>query len=461
MHKTLRGVLCLIVISAVCGCPSSRPFFKISQNGFDRADHARDKNDYPWSIAFFLSESGGTGHVYVGTGNNFGGLGRYKLDPASFDTIPFLPAEIRRYRPDLGLMHWETVLDTRDFDGDGPFETNGFRALRPYISSLDGRAYLYAGTFGADASLWRSDSGDPGTWEKVFSTGREGSIRGMAVHNGILYFTTTILDLLEDDEHFGRSEGVIYAHDGVTTREVITNGFGNENNLETIVLHPFNGWLYAGTRNRNEGYEVWKFAGPGLPEDMAIPVVTGGGPDPLNESAGTMAVFQDRLYVGSLIFGGIINGPRATKGADLIRIDATDTWETVVGANSIGGTPSGYGTKRNAYIWSLAEHDGTLYAGTWDDSTIIVSGLASADELLAGELDVDAAIIPFNPLNPLLKAGGDLYRSTDGVSWENVFDDGLGEADNYGIRNMISAGGDLFLAFANPGNGLTIWRSVP
>lgn len=463
MGKTFRGAVCLFLVGTVCGCPSSRGFIKISVNGFDRHDHARDKNDYPWSMRYFQPDETEAGHVYVGTGNNFDGLGRYGLDPAAFEAIPFLPAEIRRYRPDLGLMHWETVLDTRDFDGDGPFETNGFRGLVPYRAQSDGVLYLYAGTFGADASLWRSASGERGTWEKVFSIGREGSIRGMAVHNGILYFSTTILDLLDDDESFGSAEGVIYAHDGATTRELITNGFGSENNLETIVLHPFNGWVYAGTRNRNDGYEVWKFAGPGVPEGMSVPVVTGGGPDPRNESAGTMGIFQDRLYVGSLIFGGLINGLRATKGADLIRIDADDSWETVVGVNSVGGTPSGFGTKRNAYIWSLIEHDGVFYAGTWDDSIIIVAGLASADDFLLGELAVDESTssVGLSPFNPLLKAGGDLFRSADGVSWENVFRDGLGEADNYGVRNMVTAEGSLFLGFANPGTGLTIWRSVP
>src|SRR5690606_29149967 len=116
-------------------------------------------------------------------------------------------------------------------------------------------------------------------------------------------------------------------------------------------------------------------------------------------------------YVGSLIFGGILNGLRETKGADLIRINGDDSWETVVGANSIGGTPSGFGTKRNAYIWSLAEHDGLLYAGTWDDSAIIISGLASVDDLVNDSVGESDTTNPINPLNPVFKAGGDLYRS--------------------------------------------------
>ncbi|MEX2016240.1 MAG: hypothetical protein WD873_06340, partial [Candidatus Hydrogenedentales bacterium] len=378
------------------------------------------------------------------------------------DSIPFLPAEIRRYRPDLGMMHWETVLDTRDIDGSGPFETNGFRQLLPYHAEADGVLYLYAGSFGADASLWRSRTGGPGDWEKTFSSGEPGSIRAMAVHNGILYFATTILDLLEDDESFGSAKGVIYGTDGATVWTVIEGGFGNEENLETIVLHSFNGWLYAGTRNRAQGYEVWKFAGPGMPVETAVPIVTAGGPDSRNESAGTMLIFQEKLYVGSLIFGGLISGFRNAKGADLIRINTDDTWDTVVGTGSVGGVESGFGSKRNAYLWSLEEHDGMLYAGTWDDSIVIVGGLANADDFIRGEFDRDNLEgIDNNPLNPLFKVGGDLYRSADGVHWDLVFNNGLGNPNNYGVRTMESAGGDLYLGFANPTDGLDIWRSIP
>ena len=61
-------------------------------------------------------------------------------------------------------------------------------------------------------------------------------------------------------------------------------------------------------------------------------------------------------------------------------------------------------------------------------------------------------------LSRSINAGGDLYRSRDGVQWQPVFTDGLGDPYNYGIRTMISLDGYLYLGLANGVEGLEIWR---
>ena len=63
-----------------------------------------------------------------------------------------------------------------------------------------------------------------------------------------------------------------------------------------------------------------------------------------------------------------------------------------------------------------------------------------------------------SPLSALTHAGGDLYKSPDGVHWTPVFTQGLGDPYNYGVRTMVSVGDDLFLGMANPFDGLEIWR---
>lgn len=463
MRRSRRGVIVLCsVVPLFCGALLGKcgltetDFVRVSDNGFDPVDNAADSNDYPWSMAFFTPDGETEGHLYVGTGNNFINIRDHINGTDDTTNLPVRPAEIRRYRPDLGARAWERVYDSR---GEGePFEAIGFRSMRAYRAESDGVLYLYAGSAGLDASLYRSATGDPGTWERVFQWGRRGSIRGLEAHDGLLYFSTTVIDLVDDN--FGTSEGTVFATDGEAVWPVIEDGFGNPNNLETIMLRSFNGWLYAGTRNKHDGFEIWKFAGTDVGSGP-LPVVLNGGSDPRNEAAGTALVFQDRLYFGTLIFGGFVNFiENRRKGADLIRIAADDSWETVVGEGGISGMGPGFDDARNSYLWSLAEFNGWLYAGTSDNSLVIagaIVNLAQLPGLITGRIpSAEARDVP-----PVLAniggLGADLYRSLDGVHWAPVFTRGLGNHNNYGLRTMNSASGRLYLGFANPFDGLEIW----
>ena len=78
------------------------------------------------------------------------------------------------------------------------------------------------------------------------------------------------------------------------------------------------------------------------------------------------------------------------------------------------------------YIWKGIEHDGYMYAGTLDLLNLGQTGGA----------------------NP---AGFDLWRSPNGIDWEAVTFNGLGNGYNYGVREMLSVPGlGLALGTANP-----------
>ena len=423
-------------------------FEQVSDNGFDSADHRRDANDYPWSIRYFAPTGAASGHVYVGTGNNIGGLTAFATSQEDFTFAPYMAPEVRRHRPDLGARVWETVLDFREVEPNEPRVTGGVRSL--HVHRVPGGIdALYAGTFGDAPALLRSATGDPGSFERIFTLDKPGSIRAMASHNGMLYFATTIRDIIDDD--LSLPQGVIYLYDGDSVTPVVEDGFGDATNLEAVSLCPFNGWLYAGTRNFLKGFQIWKFAGPNAAEPVLV--VDDGGPDPANEAAGTMAVFQNQLYVGTLVFSGLFNGPVNTKGCDLIRITAEDEWTTVVGEDSISAYRSGFDNPRNAYLWQLEEHDGWLYAGTWDDSFIVFAPLV--------------ALFDRNgPRKPILNSvaiagqvGPDLYKSPDGRQWYPVFRDGLKNFNNQGIRTLESTPDGLYLGMTNLRQGLQIWRA--
>lgn len=454
-----------------CAGLNAKDFEQICVSGFDPADNAVDKNYYAWSMEYFVPDGATEGYLYVGTGNNISGLVGYGftaflagLDPR--EGAPIRPPELRRYRPDLGPLEWERVLDYRDVETDPDWTTIGFRMMKTYRAQSDGVNYLYAATMGTYPKLWRTATGNPGDWEAVLEL-ETGSIRWMEEHKGLLYlaFATDVPNT--DLPRIGR----IWATDGAAFWPVMEDGFGNPNNIEIECLVSYNGWLYAGTLNQTTGYEIWKFIGP-AGDEAPVRIVANGGPDSRNDLAGTPKVFQGNLYMGSLIFQGGINMETLNgfKGCDIIRIDPNDNWQTIVGPGGLSGYTSGFNFFTNAYQWWMEEHDGWLYASTYDASGMyrsVLEYLPKLPELMgglggskAGLLDAIEALQ--DDLSDMIwNRGADLYKSFDGVHWFEVTQDGLGDRNNYGIRTMKSVGPYLYLGTTNPKTGLEIWRSIP
>jgi len=456
--------LCLLLGLGACGpaMPSgdspggleSSDFELVSENGFDAQDNAVDKNDYAWSMAYFRPDRSDSGHVYVGTGNDMIGL-IYQgitaiLGQDELKEVSVRPPEIRRYRPDLSPTTWERVFDYRDVEQDPDFQTIGFRHLATYRAASDGVLYLYAATMGENATIWRTATGEPGSWEKAWVSGEIGSVRMMAEHDGILYLA------LANEVPKGDQIGRIYATDGEEVWPVVEDGFGDPENLGVMCLESYNGWLYAGTMNKATGYEIWKLAGPNGQNDP-VQVVDSGGPSPAVYAAITLCVFQDRLYFGGQL-DPMSNIFKGFKASDIIRINPDDSWEVVVGPNSISGYASGFNHWPNTYIWSMVVHDDWLYAATYDQVSAFFNMLENTDRFIAAFLSPQARRA--NPFEMLFNAGADLYKTPNGADWYPVTVDGLGDVGNYGIRTMVSVGDTLYLGTTNPFDGLEVWRST-
>lgn len=440
----------VMAAALITGCGLDRDdFVQIGEDGFEYADHQRDGNDYGWGMEYFAPDAG-PAYLYVGTGNNLAALMNHNillaLGLVTLDDSPARPPEIRRYRSDLEPRLWERVFDYRDVERR-PYETIGFRFMKAYRAQSDGRAYLYAATMGTRPALWRSVSGDPGTWELVWTLDEVGAVRWMEPHRELLYIAVS------HDVPTEVRPGQLWATDGAAFWPVMQDGFGDPANRGVMALASFNGWLYAGTANYATGYEVWKLAGPR--DEAPRRVVQYGGPDPRNDIAGTMTVFNGHLYVGSLIFLGFnfetLNG---FKGFDLIRIRTDDSWETSIGPGALSDIGSGFDRWSNAYCWSMEPHEGWLYLGTYDVATtlrVAPYGLAQLWE--SHKLDADG-------LSLALGAGADLYKTSDGITWLPVTTDGFGDPGNYGFRTMRSVDDMLYIGTANPYTGLEIWAGT-
>ena len=266
--------------------------------------------------------------------------------------------------------------------------------------------------------------------------------------------------------------------------------FGPENTA-VISLISFNGYLYAATE-RFGGFEVWRSnaQAPDDPTDEWTQVVSGGAGDAWNAWGGTTEVFNDQLYVGSM---SLPIPPLGPKGFDLIRIDTGDHWELIVGSYKpraptvprgppLSGWPAGFANPLNFYCWSLEEHCGYLYLGTFDASAFLryiapemieslldEETLASiAEELRNSGLDEQYVqelleILDEGDLATLIQklwqylGGADLWKSCDGVHWIPVSLNGFDNPSNYGFRTLVSTSDGLYVGTANPWEGCEVW----
>ena len=266
----------------------------------------------------------------------------------------------------------------------GDLDVEGFRAM----ATFEGRLYVTAGTsLGAGAIL---ESGDPASGNDAF---RQVSPPGQRVFE----------------------------------------------------LEVFNGQLYAGSGEPvGRGFSVSRTDALGTPPYAFVEVVSlGGYPEcrPLrrlltlcpNMTVLSMEVFGEALYIGG--------------NTDVLRIHTDDSWDVIVGdpretpdgvEEPLSGRRSGFGNFFTGHIWRLQEHEGELFAGTWDASTLLRN-------------------VPLIGAFARWQAGFDLWRSDDGVSWQRVTKSGLGRPFNDGVRGLVSTPFGLFLGTVNPWEGTEVW----
>lgn len=235
-------------------------------------------------------------------------------------------------------------------------------------------------------------------------------------------------------------------------------GFGDPDNTAIVDLAVLGDSMYAGTLNPRTGFQVWKTNARGKPPYRWKQVIQAGAyRGNLNEGILTFRVFGDALYAGGHIsMGGHDRkhfvGPGA---AELIRIHPDDSWDLLVGdprqtpegfKHPLSDMSAGFDNPFCGYLWSMAVHDGWLYAGTFDSSVFAYYAHLSRMPLYRR-----MRLVRFGVENAVRKLGGcELWRSRDGEGWEPVTRNGFGNRYNYGVRTMVSTPHGLFLGTANP-----------
>jgi hypothetical protein len=433
----------------------------IAEGGFGQV-----ANGYAWSMAWFR------GRLYVGTARDplcveratmdfyFPSAGLYQQRPAPGIRCPptihaaDLRAEIWRYAPRSGrwarVYRSPRVPDPRA-PGTAIARDIGYRGM--VVSKPPGRppellvAGLTADEFvpelrrrhpprilrTTDGTRFGPVRGGPRLIRGPTGARRPVGYRAMAVVGGELYVTA--------------SAGL--TGDGVVLR--VRNPGGSSPRFEQVSpaglavfeIAAFDGHLYAGTGDAQQGYGVWRM-GAG-PRPGWEPVVTGGaGRGPMVASVVSMEPYRGRLYVGASGWGA-----SAFPASELISIAPSGSWDVVVGAarEAAGGTrapvsgfPDGFGNAFNMHFWRMQAYRGALLLGT-NDWSWSLRDIPRLDQRIRAEF------------------GFDLYATCDGTHWWAATRDGFGRSTDFGVRTMAASPQGLFIGTTNHVRGATVFRS--
>lgn len=324
--------------------------------------------------------------------------------------------------PATGRFVWEPVtlptnlngveLEITDIRALAAFGTPETRSLYMAVSGNDSLTGEYKDT------ILRSDA-TGGAWSlssDVWSSRSDGEVAALAVFGGRLYATMGAISWpLSPTAPPMR----ILRTDGSGWEDVtpdITLGTGD---LYFGDLQVFRDHLYAGTSGPNEipagdrTAEVWRTA------DGVTWERVGELSSPTMAEVESMAVFRNRLYVGTK------NHPVGIPGT------GPELWRTLDGT-----------------AWELVPTVGQFHPHRLHLDTLQVLGHALFAGIGGGDLPQPMASV---------------YRSFDGTSWDDITPSLLGgDAENYLVGAMAEAWGDLFVATGfNRDAGTEVWRHRP
>lgn len=446
---------------------TSANFRRIAKNGVGDAANA-----YVHGMEFF------EGRLYCGmTRNSFKLLKLFPpIDPPALEPWPVaVPPRVQDLDMQGQIWRWTPETDTWELAYRSPLIPGkhgepaprdlGYRGMKVFQGKSDSKPMLYASTMstvlrGCAAHVLRSEDGlhfepvcEPGIGNDNISTFRE-----LVAFDGWLYAPPAG----EGIQFNSNRTGVIKRSQDPVKKEwevAMDLGFGDPTNNGVFMMTVANNHLYAGTFNNFEGYQVWATppCGDG-PLQWRRVIHKGAYRGPLSELAMGMVEFNGALYVGSSIQNGGYDrtnlvGPGA---GEIIRIWPDDSWDLLVGQpretpegvkRPLSGLGPGFDNIFAGYTWRMCVHEGWLYVTTFDWSVFLQ--YAHRPSPTAKKL-VNA--MSFEQLAEI-GGGFEMWRTRDGVNWQPVTLNGMGNPYNYGGRTMVSTPVGLAVGTANPFGG--------
>ncbi|MDW8395821.1 MAG: PKD domain-containing protein [Anaerolineae bacterium] len=292
---------------------------------------------------------------------------------------------------------WQQVVSS----GFGTPTNGEIFYMTVYSDAIYAVTWSYTDTHGAE--IWRSATGDVGSWTQVSSNGFGDwcnfGVTVMQPVGGQLYAGTR--------SYIGgacASGADLWRYDGVSWSPVVTDGFGYSGTYEIGALAEFQGYLYAGvgrfdlSTNQYPGGEVWRChiatTGCDAPADWTR-VVTNGLNTPNNISVSLLEPAGAYLYAVAYNF---------QEGLSVWRTQNGTVWEVVA--------QGGFGDSNNySTVWDkgLTVFNGRIYIGTFNPAHggEVWQKTVTADFVASPRLGSPGTVVTFTNL-----AGGDMLTST-------------------------------------------------
>ncbi len=192
---------------------------------------------------------------------------------------------------------------------------------------------LYAGTWNQPDSnhtnggqIWRSPTAAPGSWERVANNGINdpvnGEVMSLRAFNGFLYAGTWSYNTASHGGEIFRSDT---GNDGSWT-EVFSDTLPSHHRQEAVMtMEVFSNTLYAGMTDFNLGAELWRTTN-GTTWTQAN---QDGFGDALNTRIISLEVFNNQLYAGVQTYDSVLE---VSHGGQIWRSPDGLNWDKVVDA---------------------------------------------------------------------------------------------------------------------------------
>jgi hypothetical protein len=218
-------------------------------------------------------------------------------------------------------------------DGLGNPNNAGFTTF----TSFNGMLYAAALNRIDGTELWRSSTGNNGSWQRVVSQGLGGGsaywiITSLTTFKGQLYATV--------EATLGTGAQVWRSSNGTAWTLVSDNGFGDTNNWQTGSSVVNRGQLYVTTRNDVTGAQLWRSSN-GV---TWVQVVGDGFGDINNVKIESLTTYGNALYAAA-------NNP----------VTGVELWRSTDGVNWTQINSDGFG-------------DSGIFSSLWSNGTVVFGG---------------------------------------------------------------------------------------